>query len=119
MIVDTCFLIDLQRRRPAAQKQLRRLAGATLLVPPIVVVEYLAGLDDQEAQLDALRAAVRFIDFTAEDAAIAARLARRGRIDGTFPGWNDVCIAASAVRHQMPILTRNPRHFPDTDVVTY
>lgn len=121
MILDTTFLIDLGRGHAGARQRFDAMVanGETLVVPAVALVEYLAGFEDDAATLDSLSSACRLLDFTVDDARRASRIVRRGFETGRFPGWNDAFIGASARRLGMSVVTRNPRHFPEVETVTY
>lgn len=82
------------------------LAGSTRQAPELA--GWLAGL--AEAFGDRILA----ID---EPVALAAgRLDAMALANGTHPGLADLLIAATAVAHKMPVVTRNLRHFTPLDV---
>jgi len=90
------------------------------LVPSVVAAEYLAGSRDAEADLAALEAASVIQDFRLDDARAAAELARRLFLRGKFPGWVDVVVGGFAkARGNLPIVTRNTRHFPQNRTRSY
>jgi predicted nucleic acid-binding protein len=53
----------------------------------------------------------RIIAFDIAAARIAGRLSDRARGKGHSPGFPDLAIAATAMAHQLTVLTRNLRHF--------
>lgn len=117
VVLDTAFLIDLARGDAAARETLRALADEReqLLVPTVVLAEYLAGGADARAALDLLRAAAELTPFTADDAVAAGEIAHEAHQAGRFPGWADVMIAASArTRGDLAVVTRNGRRFART-----
>lgn len=84
-----------------------------ILVPSIVVAEYLAGSRDAMRDLADLAAAADLQPFTVGDAAEASALARRAIKKGSFPWWMDVLITGFASnRGDLAVVTRNPKHFP-------
>jgi predicted nucleic acid-binding protein len=122
VVLDTTFLVDLTRGEPAAHAALDELlsSGETLLVPSIVLVEYLAGSSRRDAAAERVRGAADVLPFTEEDALEAARLAAEAFREGRFPGWTDVMIGGFALnRGASAILTRNARHFPEGLARTY
>lgn len=122
VVADTSFLIDLGRGNVGALDLLDRFREdhELVLVPSMVVAEYLAGSKDPDGDLDKLRNATELLPFTIPDAVEAGRLARETFDEGRFPGWMDALIAGFAARGGgLPIVTGNPRHFPSTETVTY
>jgi len=59
----------------------------------------------------------RVLPFDTSTAEIAGTLADLTRRRGYSPGFADVAIAATAIRHSLIILTRNTRHFAPRDMV--
>ncbi len=53
----------------------------------------------------------RILVFDTPTARIAGALADQARGRGHAPGFADIIIAATALRHELTILTRNLRHF--------
>lgn len=120
VVLDTAFLVDYARGDPGAHAMLDRLVdeGETLLVSTLVLAEYLAGTTAQRAHV--LGDAVEILPFTEGDALAAGALAKDALKEGSFPGWHDTMIAGFA-RHRgaRGIVTRNARHFPREQVLTY
>jgi tRNA(fMet)-specific endonuclease VapC len=57
------------------------------------------------------RSSHRIIEVDVQVAMTYARLSRELRSRGTPIGSNDTWIAATALAHQVPLLTRNTEHF--------
>ena len=129
LALDTSFLIDLQnehRGRGARVGAIAFLAahGATeLLLPSIALGEYLEGFADPDGDAaQALVAALRVLEVTAEVARVYARVVRQLRDAGQLIGTNDLWIACTARAAATPIVTRNVDHFsrvPGLDVIRY
>lgn len=121
-VLDTTFLVDLSRADQAARSLLEELADRDepLLIPAIVVAEYLAGSQDPNHDLERLRRAGEILAFTLEDARAAAQVAQETLEAGRFPGWSDAFIAGVA-RHRgnLAVVTRNQDHYPASDVLGY
>lgn len=68
---------------------------------------------DLTAWLDALLHlyADRVLPFDGVTARLAGRLSDQARGQGRAPGFADIIIAATAMRHDLILLTRNLRHF--------
>ena len=114
-VVDTSFLIDVEKGHPGAKRLKAALEDeeALLFIPTVVMAEYLAGSIDALADLAALEAAGEIVDLTREDALAAAGIARDALARGELPGWTD-CLIAGVARNRgdVEVLTANPRHFP-------
>lgn len=122
VVLDTSFLIDVADGDQAARDLADRFAAdhELLLIPTVVVAEYLAGSSDPDADVDTLRGAGEVIELTTADARQAAQVARSTLEEGTFPGWSDVLITGVAEnRGGLVIVTGNADHFPTAETVTY
>ena len=122
VVLDSSFLADLRRGDDGAQKLLGELVadGEAALVPSVVVAEYLAGSRHPDQDFATLDRAVALDDFRIGDAREGASLARRMFEAGHFPGWIDVLVAGFAkARGDLPIVTKNVRHFPESRTRTY
>jgi len=122
VVLDTSFLSDVRRGHEGANGLLNRLVeeGEAALVPSVVVAEYLTGSHDPEADLVALDRATVLEDVRVGDARVAADLARRMFDRGRFPGWIDALVAGFAkARGNLPIVTKNVRHFPESRTRSY
>lgn len=114
VLIDTSVLIDVLRGHAAATKVLRdaRLAGP-LHASELTRLEILAGMRPAEA--GATRALLEIIDWRPLDGQIAEMAGELGR--QWLPGNRgidaaDLAIAATAVVLEVPLLTRNVKHFP-------
>ena len=112
-VLDTTFLIDLQRGRERALHVLEAMLDAEedLVVPAQVAVEFLSGVKDQAVALRRLEAAFTFAPADRDHALVAAELAREARARGAFPGWSDVNVAAHARLESTYVVTANAKHF--------
>ncbi len=122
IVLDSSFLADLRRGDDGAQRLLEDLVaeGEAALVPSVVVAEYLAGSRNPDEDFATLDRAAALEDLRVEDAREGALLARRTFEAGRFPGWIDVLVAGFArARGDLPIVTKNVRHFPESRTRTY
>lgn len=122
VVLDASFLVDLRVRAPGAERRLRALVaeGEAMFVPTPVLTELLTGSSDPEEELGRLRSSAQIAEFGVDDAVQAARIARRMRKRGEFPGGVDAMVAGfAATRGDLPIVTANPRHFPESKTITY
>lgn len=85
--------------------------GEALLVPAQVAIEFAAGRADPAEAIRKLRDAFVLVPCGPDIALEAARLARASFREGSFPGWPDIQIAATALREGMALVTKNGRHF--------
>lgn len=60
----------------------------------------------------------RVLAFGVQEARIAGALSNGARAKGRSPGFADIIIAATAVAHNLILLTRNQRHFKPLGVRT-
>jgi len=123
-ILDSTFLIDLDRNVPAATNLLGNLLqwGRPLRIPSVVLMEVAAGAKDPAKAAADLRGAFLVHPFdealAEEGARQASHLLRRGR----FPGWTDIVIAVTALQLGEELVTRDERHFrtfKGLELVTY
>ena len=113
-LVDTSILIDYLRGNAGAGDLLERERAADVLhASEITRIEVLAGM--RPAEEDATRALLSTLVWHPVDAEIAEEAGALGR--RWLPSHHtvdsaDLAIAATAVRTDVRLLTRNVRHFP-------
>lgn len=112
-VLDATFLIDLDRDPERHRVFLRELAEGSeeLVVPVQAAIEFTAGLKDPAEGLR--KVLTRFTLAPADEAVAleAARLAKASFMEGSFPGWPDIQVAATARRLGMSVVTSNRAHF--------
>jgi predicted nucleic acid-binding protein len=128
MLLDTTFLIDLQRglRRPepnAAVRFFQARPAAKVCISLVTWLEFAEGYGTE--QEDACRQFLAQFPLIVPDVPIAwraSRLSRALRADGRRIADHDLWIAATALELRRPLVTRNSRHFravPGLELVTY
>lgn len=128
LILETTFLIDLERERRngeegAAHGFLEQHAAARLYVTFTVAGELAAGksLGDRQAWTDFL-APFHTIPVTQEVCWRYGTTFRYLQANGLLIGTNDLWIAATALAHAMPVATRNAEHYrrvPGIEIAEY
>lgn len=114
-LVDTDFLIDLQREWASetpgpAMTFLHTHHDTALAVSTVSVLEFLEGYEHPGAGERLLEAYLR-LPVTDSVARRGSRLRRRLRADGQMIGDFDVLIAATALDAGLPLVTANTAHF--------
>ncbi len=84
----------------------RHLELDQLTVSVITQAELFAGNQSEEPAIEALLTSLRAIEVDATIARVAGRIRRSSQL-----GIADALIAATALEHQLPLMTRNRRHF--------
>ena len=115
MILDTCFLVDLQREfrngRPGrATDFLRSNTAIAFRISVISVIEFLEGFADPTEGEPLLRAYHR-VDLDSVIASHAATIRRQLRLEGKLIGDFDILIAATALSVNESLVTRNLAEF--------
>jgi tRNA(fMet)-specific endonuclease VapC len=119
LILDSNTVSCYFRGDPQVVPRLQALRPAEVGVPAIVEYELRYGLlrlpDEASAPrlaaLTQLLRPMRILPFDSECAAQAARIRCALEADGTPIGPHDTLIAATALRHQATLVTRNVREF--------
>jgi tRNA(fMet)-specific endonuclease VapC len=128
VILETTFLVDLEREASAqapgpAHRFLQANPGVELCITLTTAGELACGprLDERPAW-DALVGQFRLLPANLEACWVYGQTYRYLKTNGILIGGNDLWIAAVAVVHGLPLVTRDPQHFrrvPGLKVVTY
>lgn len=128
LIVETTFLIDLEREHARgtpgpAIAFLESHPDARLYLPFVVAGELAAGTSlADRARWEAFLGPFFVLGSSAEVCWAYGRTYRYLQENGRLIGANDLWIAATALAHHMPVVTRNTGHFrrvPGLDVEAY
>lgn len=127
LLFDTCFLIDLERELSRGggpcHEFLRGHASARPWISCTVVGEFAEGFAAiTEPPCAALLGRFEFLSHTRETAEHYAKITRKLRRAKQLIGTNDLWIAACAMQHAMPLVTRKLQEFsriPGLRLVTY
>lgn len=130
MILDSSFLIDLMNGDDAAVEAAHDIerSNAPQKVPTQVVYELYVGVgyaENASREVESIRSVLRsrpIIDFTEGVAKHAGRIDGQLRREGSRIGQGDVRIAATAIRHDEPVITGDPKDFnriPGVEVRDY
>ena len=120
-LLDTNILILCFRKTEGYRALLDTLAkDDTLYISVMTRLEIVRGMREHERNdtfnlLDSLEA----IDITIEIADKAGELIRLWRTKGMILGDADAVIAATALNHELALVTTNAKHFPMPDLVVY
>ena len=114
-LLDTCFLIHLQRewvrKLPGpAIRYLETNAGEEFGISVISALEFIEGYE-QAADAEHVLGPFRQLAVTTEVARAGGRIRRALRMRGGMIGDFDILIAATALTEGLPLVTDNTRHF--------
>lgn len=128
MLLDTTFLIDLQRELAGGRMHRadRLLSSHPDAAPWISLFTWMEFAEAYPAEKeDACRLFLSRFSLILPDSAIAWRaslISRKLKESGSTIGDHDVWIAATAIERDLPLVTRNPSHFrriPDLKILGY
>lgn len=119
---DTTFLIDFQRERSRGETDgpahafLASDTDLELLLPATALGEFGEGFDDtDDPVLRTVRELHVLLPVDEETALVYARITRALRAAGKLIGTNDLWIAATSIRNEVPLVTANVTEFRRVD----
>lgn len=117
-LLDTCVISDFIKGEPSTQSRLKQTPPANIAVSVITVMELRYGLliSPQRAQkiepaISSFLASVTVLPFNAAEAEQAAQIRAILKTQGQPIGAYDVLIAATALQHNLLMVTANQREF--------
>jgi predicted nucleic acid-binding protein len=120
-LLDSGILILQLRNHPGYTALLEQLSEqGALFISTITRFEVLQGMKERERKqtietLEVLES-LPVVDDIAEK---AGELVRTWRAKGATLGISDVLIAATALQHNLSLVTTNPKHFPMPELILY
>lgn len=118
-LLDSDILIDFFNQKPDAISLLDRITEqGTCAVSVLSVTELRAGWSEEQAglYLPMFYQLVQVLPITTRVGEKAGELRRRYKLQGTPLPTLDLLIAATAIVHNLCIVTRNKKHFPMPEV---
>ena len=128
MILDTCFLIDLQRERRRGQSGgahhfAEKHRAKQSYLAAVAWGEFAEGFEEiDEKMLQGFKESFEILPIDDRVAWRYSRLVRELRPRGQLIGANDLWIGATALTHGLSLVTRNVAEFrriPGLDVIVY
>ncbi len=125
---DTCFLIDFEREQRRkldgrAHRFMEQTQKSPIYLSAVALGEFAHGLaNSNRSKVDQV---FSLFHLLAVDHSIALRYGRISRMlqaAGLLIGTNDLWIAATAIQHDLPLVTRDLDHFrrvPDLRLIGY
>ncbi len=120
LLIDTSLFIGVERSGEHPEFLLERLGDSAIAISAITASELLHGVHRadsaarrgrRERFVEAILRAVPVLPFTLEVARTHSRLWADQMKSGTLIGAHDLQIAATALTHDLTLLTRDKRHF--------
>lgn len=114
MVVDTGVFIDYLRSKDKAKTILQGLPeNSELYISSVTLYELYMGATNERKWLDVklLTEDIPVLSFTKSIAERAALTYQELKKENMIIEFRDIFIAATAITHDMPVLTRNKKHF--------
>lgn len=114
-LFDTDVLIDILRGKAGAKEAVLKYSGMENLISVITYSEILFGMREHEDEKTLMFLnAFKTVGVEKETAEIALDIKRRSK--GHALELYDCLIAATAIKRNIPLITRNKKHYPDKRV---
>ena len=107
--LDTSIIIDLLRKKEKTVKQLLRLEF-TPAITAVTVAELYMG-ERKDEKLDLVLKRLKFYPLDYESSRLAGKIYRALKKRGELIEFRDILIAAICIKHGIPLLTKNTKHF--------
>lgn len=126
MIFDTNILIRLERELRKKQngpvcRFISELSETRMCITPTIAGEFCSGISmSRRSVWESFCAAYELLTITSDTAWYYGEIYRHLSAQGQLIGTNDLWIAATAITHDLPILTANVQEFrrvPNLDVI--
>ena len=114
MVIDTSIFIDYLQAKNKAETMLRKLSDdAKVYVSPVTLYELYMGATNAQKWKDVkiLTEDIPVLPFSKEVAEKSALLYQALKKKNQVIEFRDIFIAATAIVYNVPILTRNSKHF--------
>ena len=114
LLIDTSILIDHLRKKNKRKSQFYKTIGNyTLYVSTITLFELFAGGKDEQKKQDIenIIEYLKILPFTKETAKKAGEVYLSLRSENKLIEAKDLFIAATALSHNLPLMTLNIKHF--------
>ena len=121
MVIDTGIFIDFLRAKDKSKTILFALRGDTeIYISSITVFELFAGATntDKRRDLQILIGDLPTLSFSPEVAKLAAEIHQKLKRSNKLIEIRDLFIAATALKHNQPLLTKNIKHFSRIEQLT-
>jgi tRNA(fMet)-specific endonuclease VapC len=117
-LLDTCVISDFVKGEPGTQIRLKQTPPSEIAVSVITVMELAYGLElnPQRAKkikpvIDNFLSSIMLLPFSVTESESAAQIRATLKVLGQPIGAYDVLIAATALQHQLIMVTANQREF--------
>ncbi len=117
-LLDTCVISDFIKGEPGTQTCLKQISPVDIAVSVITVMELRYGLLNNpqrakkiESAITSLLDSVSILEFSVEESEQAAQVRSILKKQGQPIGAYDVLIAATALRHDLIMVTANQKEF--------
>jgi predicted nucleic acid-binding protein len=114
LLIDTSILIDHLRKKKKRKSQFYKIIGNyTIYVSTITLFELFAGGKDEQKKQDIenIIEYLKILPFTKETAKKAGEIYLSLRSENKLIEAKDLFIAATALSHNLPLMTLNVKHF--------